>query len=37
MPRFKIPVTLTVDAVVEVEAEDYGVACDAAICGPLPP
>lgn len=37
MARFRIPVTFVVDAVVEVEAEDYGAACDAAICGPLPP
>ena len=37
MARFRIPVTFTVDAVVEVEAEDYVAACEAAIEAPLPP
>ncbi len=37
MPRFKIPVTFTVDAVVEVEAEDYTAACEAVMGAPLPP
>lgn len=37
MARFRIPVTFTVDAVVEVEAEDYVAACEAATEAPLPP
>lgn len=37
MARFRIPVTFTVDAVVEVEAEDYVAACEAATEARLPP
>ena len=37
MARFRIPVTFTVDAFVEVEADNHAGACEAAMRPPLPP
>ncbi|NQU24001.1 MAG: hypothetical protein HQ567_22185 [Candidatus Nealsonbacteria bacterium] len=37
MPKFKIPVSFTVDATVTVEAATYEEACAAAVEADLPP